>query len=172
MIRKEQRCTKKENYHRNIRNLFSSGTTAWIVQCDSASFLFFSCPEVSKWHLQIWKEMLRFKLAQCQLGFMVFKTVPSWPVSKFSINQMAKVHRGLGMLRIYFGPYLILLLFSDMPRNSVRMIKSSYFYYHSQLSVHRRDSSMASGWNISLVYIFIFIFSPLYLKGEWNCALF
>lgn len=164
MIRKEQRCTEKEkkNYHRNIRNLFSSGTTAWIVECDIASFLFFSCPEVSKWHLQIWKETSRFKLAQCQLGFMVFKTVLSWPVSKFSINWITKVCRG--MLRIYFGPYLILLLFSDIHRHSVQMIKSGYFYYHSQysqLSVHRRNSSAASDWNISLVYVSSFIFSPL-----------
>lgn len=39
-------------------------------------------------------------------------------MSKFSINCMAEVHRGLGILRIHFGPSLALLDFISIFRQA------------------------------------------------------
>jgi len=111
--------------------------------------------------------MLRFKLAQCQPGFMVFKTVLNWPVSKFSINRMAEVHRGLGMLRIYFGPSLVLLDFTSIFRHAQKVCTGDRVKLQSLSSsvICPQDGQFSGCWLkykpcIQVFFFFFFLFFP------------
>lgn len=123
--------------------------------------------------------MLRFKLAQCQPGFMVFKTVLNWPVSKFSINRMAEVHRGLGMLRIYFGPSLVLLDFTSIFRHAQKVCTGDRVKLQSLSSsvICPQDGQFSGCWLkykpcIQVFFFFFFLFFPSLAQRRMKLCLF